>query len=61
MSELSGAQVSHGGSSLSIFSGVGTSSEAGTSDLGHINAEELTENSLAALVEETSKVRNNLV
>ena len=37
------------------FSAVGTSSPSGTSDIGHVNAEELTDNSLAVLVEDTSK------
>ena len=62
MSELSGErpQNSHGGSSLSIFSAVGTSSPSGTSDIGHVNAEELTDNSLALLVEDASKAVRRL-
>ena len=62
MSDLSGerSQKSHGGSSLSIFSAVGTSSPSGTSDIGHVNAEELTDNSLAVLVEDASKAVRRL-
>ena len=62
MSELSGdrPQVSHGGSSLSIFSGVGTSSASGTSEVGHVNVEELTDNSLALLVDDTAKAVRRL-
>ena len=58
MSEISGErgrQGSHGGSSLSIFSGVATSSASGTSDLGHVNVDELTDSSLEQLLEETQK------
>ena len=59
MSELSGerAHGSHGGSSLSIFSGVATSSASGTSDLGHVNVDELSDNSLELLLSDTTKVR----
>jgi hypothetical protein len=56
MSEISGdRRVSGEGSSLSIFSGVATSSASGTSDVGHVNVDELSDSSLANLVEETSR------
>ena len=60
MSELSGDRPrgSHGGSSLSIFSGVATSSASGTSDLDHVNVEELSEGSLQETLEEAqSQIR----
>ena len=69
MSELSGerpaapaAQGSHGGSSLSIFSGVASSSAAsGTSELGqHVNVDELTDDSLELLVDDSSKAVRRL-
>ena len=57
MSELSGDRPrgSHGGSSLSIFSGDVGSSASGTSDLDHVNVEELSEGSLQETLEEAQR------
>ena len=58
MSELSGEggkRQSHGGSSVSIFSAEGVSSASGTSEVGHVIVDELSDNSLNNLVEETAK------
>lgn len=56
MSDSDRPRGSHGGSSLSIFSGVATSSAgSGTSDLDHINVEELSEASLQDTLEEAQR------
>ena len=43
------------GSSVSIFSAEGISSASGTSEVGHVIVDELSDNSLNNLVEETAK------
>ena len=51
MSEHSGEPLSRG-SSLSIFSGFGTSSVSGGSESGHINAEDLSNHQLENVVDD---------
>ncbi len=60
MSQING-NPSHEGSSLSIFSGLGTSSGgSGTSEVGHVNVDELSDNALSNLVEETQRSMRRL-
>ena len=60
MSVLSGAHVSHEGSSLSVFSGLGSSTASGTSDVGHVNVDELSDNALSNLIDETQRSMRRL-
>ncbi len=60
MSEHSGEQLSRG-SSLSLLSGFGTSTLSGTSDSGHINLDELSDDRLESLIDETKAALRLLI